>query len=77
MFLTVSDDTGNRSRKFLFGVALASALVTSFDAILSLEAMLTYPPTLTPDGGLCERASNRPFGYQAPKQGSDVMVWYM
>ena len=73
----MSGDTGNRSRKFFAGVALASALVTSFGAIPSLEAMLTFPPTLAANGGLCDKASNRPSGYQASKQASDVMDWYV
>ena len=73
----MSGDTGNRSRNFFASVALASALVTSFGAIPSLEAMLTFPPTLATDGGLCDKASNRPSGYQASKQASDVMAWYL
>ena len=73
----MSGDTGNLLRKFLSSVALMSALVTSFGAIPSLEAMMTYPPTLAPDGGLYEKANIRPSTYQASKQASDVMVWYL
>jgi len=40
----ISGDTGNRSRKFIYGVALASASVAPVDVIPSLEAMLTFPP---------------------------------
>ena len=48
-----------RSRKFLTSVALASALVTSFGAIPSPEAVSTYPPTLVTDGGLCEKGKQQ------------------
>jgi len=46
---------GNCSRKFLSGVDLASASVTSFDAIPTVKAMLTFPPTLVPDRDLYEK----------------------
>jgi len=55
----VSGDTGNRPRKFLSGVALVLASVTSFGAIPSLEAMLTYPHTIAPDGGLFEKGKQQ------------------
>jgi len=43
----------------MFGVALASTLVTSIDIILFLEAMLTFPLTLAPDRGFCEKGKQQ------------------
>ena len=58
-------------------VALTSALVIPFDVSPSLKEMLIYPPTLAPSKVYVKRASYRPSRYQASKQVSDGIDWYV